>query len=45
MNGWFWPLAVMGEWPLGVLAVWHLLEIAKTTLDRSIDCLQPSQPG
>lgn len=25
-----------------VLAVWHLLEIAKTTLDRSIDCLSPS---
>ena len=24
-----------------VLAVWHLLEIAKTTVDRSIECLHP----
>ncbi|ARB27431.1 hypothetical protein HX787_29040 [Pseudomonas tolaasii] len=23
-----------------ILAVWHLLEIAKTTVDRSIDCLK-----
>ncbi|WP_133634758.1 MULTISPECIES: hypothetical protein [unclassified Pseudomonas] len=22
-----------------ILAVWHLLEIAKTTVDRSIECL------
>ena len=22
-----------------ILAVWHLLEIAKTTVDRSIDCM------
>ena len=26
-----------------VLAVWHLLEIAKATVDRSIDCLKPTQ--
>lgn len=25
-----------------VLAVWHLLEIAKTTVDRSIECLRPT---
>ena len=25
-----------------ILAVWHLLEIAKTTVDRSIACLTPS---
>ncbi len=25
-----------------VLAVWHLLEIAKTTVDRSIECLHPA---
>jgi len=24
-----------------ILAVWHLLEIAKTTVDRSIECLHP----
>ena len=24
-----------------VLAVWHLLEMAKTTVDRSIECLKP----
>ena len=26
-----------------ILAVWHLLEIAKTTVDRSIDCLKPAK--
>ncbi|WP_248732788.1 hypothetical protein [Pseudomonas sp. MWU13-2517] len=25
-----------------ILAVWHLLEIARTTVDRSIECLKPS---
>ncbi|MGY2271179.1 MULTISPECIES: DUF6124 family protein [Pseudomonas] len=25
-----------------ILAVWHLLEMAKTTVDRSIACLKPS---
>ncbi|MBD8094814.1 hypothetical protein IFT48_32965 [Pseudomonas fluorescens] len=24
-----------------ILAVWHLLEVAKTTVDRSIECLNP----
>ena len=24
-----------------ILAVWHLLEMAKTTVDRSIECLKP----
>ncbi|WP_395606922.1 DUF6124 family protein [Pseudomonas sp. B22129] len=24
-----------------VLAVWHLLEMAKSTVDRSIECLKP----
>lgn len=24
-----------------ILAVWHLMEIAKTTVDRSIECLHP----
>ena len=24
-----------------ILAVWHLLEMAKTTVDRSIECLNP----
>ncbi|KAF1031798.1 MAG: hypothetical protein GAK37_00701 [Pseudomonas sp.] len=27
-----------------ILAVWHLLEIAKTTVDRSIECLHPLKP-
>ena len=27
-----------------ILAVWHLLEVAKTTVDRSIECLNPSKP-
>ncbi|WP_395606605.1 hypothetical protein [Pseudomonas sp. B22129] len=26
-----------------ILAVWHLPEIAKTTVDRSIECLKPTQ--
>ena len=26
-----------------ILAVWHLLEIAKTTVDRSIECLKPAK--
>ncbi|MDF3243233.1 DUF6124 family protein [Pseudomonas veronii] len=26
-----------------ILAVWHLLEIAKTTVDRSIECLKPTK--
>ncbi|ANF85638.1 hypothetical protein A7J50_2229 [Pseudomonas antarctica] len=25
-----------------ILAVWHLLELAKTTVDRSIECLNPA---
>ncbi|WP_439864964.1 DUF6124 family protein [Pseudomonas antarctica] len=25
-----------------ILAVWHLLEIAKTTVDRTIECMKPS---
>ncbi|OAE13282.1 hypothetical protein AZH11_07405 [Pseudomonas simiae] len=24
-----------------ILAVWHLLEMARTTVDRSIECLKP----
>ena len=28
-----------------ILAVWHLLEIAKTTVDRSIECLKPAKPA
>ncbi|MBI6633865.1 hypothetical protein YA0871_14450 [Pseudomonas paralactis] len=24
-----------------ILAVWHLLEIARTTVDRSIECMKP----
>jgi len=27
-----------------ILAVWHLLEMAKTTVDRSIECLKPTTP-
>ncbi|WP_428555611.1 DUF6124 family protein [Pseudomonas edaphica] len=27
-----------------ILAVWHLLEMAKTTVDRSIECLKPTAP-
>ncbi|WP_347169175.1 hypothetical protein AAHI06_18075 [Pseudomonas salmasensis] len=27
-----------------ILAVWHLLEIAKTTVDRSIECVKPLKP-
>jgi hypothetical protein len=27
-----------------ILAVWHLLEMARTTVDRSIECLKPSAP-
>ncbi|MBY8931952.1 MULTISPECIES: DUF6124 family protein [Pseudomonas] len=27
-----------------ILAVWHLLEIAKTTVDRSIECLTCTKP-
>ena len=27
-----------------ILAVWHLLEMAKTTVDRSIECLKPMTP-
>ncbi|OAE11497.1 hypothetical protein AZH11_19340 [Pseudomonas simiae] len=27
-----------------ILAVWHLLELAKTTVDRSIECLNPAPP-
>ncbi|NMX59908.1 hypothetical protein FEM54_30710 [Pseudomonas edaphica] len=27
-----------------ILAVWHLLEVAKTTVDRSIECLNPPKP-
>ncbi|WP_242167243.1 MULTISPECIES: hypothetical protein [unclassified Pseudomonas] len=26
-----------------ILAVWHLLEVAKTTVDRSIECLKPAK--
>ncbi len=26
-----------------ILAVWHLLEMARTTVDRSIDCLNPTK--
>ncbi|MGE1154014.1 DUF6124 family protein [Pseudomonas kitaguniensis] len=26
-----------------ILAVWHLLEMAKTTVDRAIDCLKPQK--
>ncbi|MFA1818571.1 DUF6124 family protein, partial [Pseudomonas fluorescens] len=26
-----------------ILAVWHLLEMAKTTVDRSIECLKPAK--
>ncbi|MCP2053644.1 UNVERIFIED_ORG: hypothetical protein J3D59_003504 [Pseudomonas fluorescens] len=26
-----------------ILAVWHLLEMAKTTVDRSIECLKPTK--
>ena len=26
-----------------ILAVWHLLEVAKTTVDRSIECLNPTK--
>jgi hypothetical protein len=26
-----------------ILAVWHLLEIARTTVDRSIECLKPAK--
>ncbi|TSD76273.1 hypothetical protein FFI16_007545 [Pseudomonas sp. KBS0710] len=26
-----------------ILAVWHLLEVAKTTVDRSIECLNPAK--
>ncbi|MFT0477119.1 DUF6124 family protein [Pseudomonas antarctica] len=26
-----------------ILAVWHLLEMAKTTVDRSIECLNPAK--
>ncbi|MDQ0703048.1 hypothetical protein QF043_001840 [Pseudomonas sp. W3I7] len=26
-----------------ILAVWHLLEVAKTTVDRSIECLTPTK--
>ncbi|WP_416363820.1 DUF6124 family protein [Pseudomonas sp. NFX183] len=26
-----------------ILAVWHLLEMAKTTVDRSIECLNPTK--
>ncbi|MFA7946156.1 DUF6124 family protein [Pseudomonas brenneri] len=26
-----------------VLAVWHLLEMAKTTVDQSIECLHPAR--
>ncbi len=26
-----------------ILAVWHLLEIAKTTVDRSIECVNPTK--
>ncbi|MBN2976055.1 DUF6124 family protein [Pseudomonas lactucae] len=25
-----------------ILAVWHLLEIARATVDRSIECMKPS---
>lgn len=28
-----------------ILAVWHLLEMAKTTVDRSIECLKPAKPA
>ena len=26
-----------------ILAVWHLLELARTTVDRSIECLKPAK--
>ncbi len=28
-----------------ILAVWHLLEIARTTVDRSIECMTASKPS
>ncbi|MDQ0703347.1 hypothetical protein QF043_002139 [Pseudomonas sp. W3I7] len=26
-----------------ILAVWHLLELARTTVDRAIECLKPAK--